>query len=974
MVKSTFFMMIVTFMVAIGTLSVRAADVEYFAVDVAVTNSPSAQVTFTWDSPADGGSVTISRRQMGDVGFGTWVFRGTVNYPTNNYTDNISPGIMYEYKVDRSAFDIYVRSASYIPVSIDAPLEDDRGVLLFVVDKTWTNALSREIRQIEMDIAADGWTVQRINYDRDGTGSHTNLHALIVQAYNADSTRVKALYLFGHLPIAMSGYLAPDGHNPEAHATDGYYGDIDGTWSDLSNYLEGENVAGDGRFDQSYYPSDIELMVGRVDMSGMAAHYKTEEEHLRDYVHKSHAWRYAERTVPYRGTWASHNMWMEHNWLMSVLGSDEVAQTVFQPYLSTNEVLFGIDFGTALGSAPEYTDVPNKSIFFINFGSFKQKFQQNDNPMRGIMAQPDWGLSCAWGGRPAWFFHHLAAGKPLGYSALRTMNNKGASSNLDYYPIGDYSYMDGYVSINMMGDPTLRMHPVKAPSMLTVAKSGTDAVLAWDEVNEVGLLGYHVYSSTNRLGPYIRLTSDPIACAGYTNTGVGAVETYYQVRTVKRQTTPCGSYVNQSPGAHALLYADGSANTAPTAAAYDWVGSKNLPVPVTFSGTDADGDALCPVILRNPEYGTLRLNDGGWIYLPDRDRVSTDAYVYAMSDGVAWSPPVTCTVDVVDHTLLEWAFFSPTSDGIPQQLTNSWSAVGMETSVLTFGAGLIPDPPKSRFLNDGLCLKSADSSALDTNAYVQCSVKPLEGHTLRLEHIGFGLWAEENVNVYAQLCFSTNHFDYGEIVDIGQTNRVRLKGRGYQDKHGMPFTVDLSGYPALSNITDGVDFRLYLWGAAKGTDRVGLGKLGISNVDVAVAGIVTPTEPGGGDLDNDGIPDDYENRYGGGPTNLNANEDLEGDGLNNFEEYIANTDPTNALSVLKINEINPDASGTNYVITWQSASNRFYRVLWMTNLFQSGIYPLASNLPATPPQNIWTDRTHAAETRGFYRIDVRIQE
>ncbi len=64
------------------------------------------------------------------------------------------------------------------------------------------------------------------------------------------------------------------------------------------------------------------------------------------------------------------------------------------------------------------------------------------------------------------------------------------------------------------------------------------------------------------------------------------------------------------------------------------------------------------------------------------------------------------------------------------------------------------------------------------------------------------------------------------------------------------------------------------------------------------------------DTDGDGLPDWWEERHFGGPTAADPDEDADGDGLTNMEEFLLGTDPTN-----------PDTDGdglldgTNVVVT-----------------------------------------------------------
>src|SRR5205807_5417793 len=65
-------------------------------------------------------------------------------------------------------------------------------------------------------------------------------------------------------------------------------------------------VPGDGRFDQSEIPSDLELAVGRVDLSNMTCYSnktpsRSEVDLLRQYLDKDHNFRHGLLAVPRRG-------------------------------------------------------------------------------------------------------------------------------------------------------------------------------------------------------------------------------------------------------------------------------------------------------------------------------------------------------------------------------------------------------------------------------------------------------------------------------------------------------------------------------------------------------------------------------------------------------------------------------------------------------------------------------------------------
>lgn len=98
-----------------------------------------------------------------------------------------------------------------------------------------------------------------------------------------------------------------------------------------------------------------------------------------------------------------------------------------------------------------------------------------------------------------------------------------------------------------------------------------------------------------------------------------------------------------------------------------------------------------------------------------------------------------------------------------------------------------------------------------------------------------------------------------------------------------------------------------------------------------------------------------------------ATADPDHDGLNNWGEYCAGTNPSNALSRLAITNA-ACQSGSRYVLSWPSAAGRLYSVERCTNLMQSTFMDVATNLSAVVPVNVYTDDFSGIPV--FYRIKV----
>ncbi len=106
------------------------------------------------------------------------------------------------------------------------------------------------------------------------------------------------------------------------------------------------------------------------------------------------------------------------------------------------------------------------------------------------------------------------------------------------------------------------------------------------------------------------------------------------------------------------------------------------------------------------------------------------------------------------------------------------------------------------------------------------------------------------------------------------------------------------------------------------------------------------------------------------PTDGSADAiDSDRDGLRNWQEWLAGTDPTNAASALRLTTVSADLPSVT--ITWQSTSNRNYFVE-RANL--SGAAPafscIASNIAGSASTTSFTDPNAPASEPVFYRVGV----
>ncbi|MCF6228191.1 MAG: hypothetical protein L3J82_05930 [Planctomycetes bacterium] len=532
---------------ALVAQSARDVAVE---VTATVSNSP-LEITLNWTSK--GTSYDIYKRTWGSTSWGTPI--ATVS--TLTWTDSsITSGTIYEYAVGATGGT--VSAWGMICSGVDIAPAHSRGKLILVVDDTFTTSLAPELDRLRDDLTGDGWQV--ITKAVQPTDTVPSVKTLIVSEYNADPTNVKAVFLFGHVPVPYSGNIVPDGHTNNhfgAWTCDGFYGDMNGTWTDSTVNVttmpaRTNNTPGDGKYDQSFFPSDLELMVGRVDMFDLPAFTETEEQLLRRYLDKHHDFRtrvWAPRNETliddnfnyFNGEAFSASAWRS---FFPLVGNAAVNTGDFRTDLTADSYLFAYGCGggsytscSGVGTTANFAGDTLNAAFSVLFGSYFGDYDITNNLMRASLASDGYILTCAWSGRPWWYFHSMGMGEPIGESFLETVNA----------PILNNTH-NQKVHIGLLGDPTLRAWYL-APATSTAGThiSESPVSISWTASVDT-VAGYHVYRSSSRGGPYTLLSSSIVTGTSYDDsTAVDGVH-YYMIRAQMLRTTPSGSYIDLSTG------------------------------------------------------------------------------------------------------------------------------------------------------------------------------------------------------------------------------------------------------------------------------------------------------------------------------------------------------------------------------------------------------------------------------------------
>ncbi len=445
----------------------------------------------------------------------------------------------------------------YIYAGSEVPALENRGTILLLVDNSYVPDLNAEIEQLKLDFILDGWKVEQRLIDSND--SPVNVKTQIQQVYNSVND-LTSLFLLGNIPVPYSGNIYPDTHTEHKGAwpADLYYGDMDGTWTDetvnitIAFFSENHNVPGDGKFDQSIIPSPIELQVGRVDLSRMFLFNSSEIELTRNYLNKNHAFKTGQVDVVRRGL-------IDDNFnrqfaacaangfrnFSTMFGWENIDEVDYRTTLQNQSYLWS--YGCGSGSNVDVSGVTStanfandnlKTVFTMLFGSQFGDWNHENNVLRAALASGQ-TLTNVWAGNPDWFFHHMPMGYNIGFSTIQTQN----ADNGVYLP-GKQN-----IHVALMGDPTLRMHPVLAPTSVNTTISTNGVVnISWDAPNNETITGYNIYRANSIDGEFVKINNNLITLTTFKDLTPLDGNNVYIVKTIKLESSCSGTYYNPSLG------------------------------------------------------------------------------------------------------------------------------------------------------------------------------------------------------------------------------------------------------------------------------------------------------------------------------------------------------------------------------------------------------------------------------------------
>ena len=615
-----------------------------FAMQIRVETVKDSKnrIALSWAADSNSTKISILRKLKSEPNF--WL-KDSVILPGNAtmFIDStVEENVVYEYAVCRNAKDgNFNRIAiGYVATGVNLLPIPTRGKVLILVDETFASQLASKLDRYENLLTLDGWYPVRASVPRAETFDSSKVmrtKRIIETEYKqTKGGTLEAIVLVGRVAVPYSGafksntnFSPPDGHPDHGGAwpADVFYGDIVDQagslstpyWTDEtvnmsrtnadSNAVKArtrnENIPGDGKFDNTALPTDVEVAVGRIDFFNLPVYTdKTELQLLERYFDKNFAYRTGQIAVNYngiiddnfgpfvnnQGSYQFAESFAGTGWrnFASILDPDSVKAGKLFAETEVKQHLFSYGTGggwfTSAGGVGTSTDFATKkpqSIFMFLFGSYFGDWDHQDAYMRAALASDPQVLTVAWAGRPHWFIHHMTVGETMGYATRIAQNNPAGNNSgfgvvMPYYGMGitlinpvnfqivnqgAQHFGGNLIHVALMGDPTLRIYEVEPPTELASVEVEGGVSLQWTAPKEA-IDGYLLYYSNDPKGNFVQVpTVLPKTSTSYFHTLADTGTRYYVVKAHKRTRLNGQAYFNESIGTMSAPIVYTSVNT-----------------------------------------------------------------------------------------------------------------------------------------------------------------------------------------------------------------------------------------------------------------------------------------------------------------------------------------------------------------------------------------------------------------------------
>lgn len=520
--------------------------------------------------------------------YGTYIWQNVAsNLPggTGHWIDNsVSAGQVWEYQVKRNNTWNYggidYDATGYTMACLVSDNTNYKGqMILLVADDIPTNLPAKYLR-LKKELTNDGWFVNEIIVPRanswDSGNEVVNIKNQITTTYNNSplNDKPKTIFILGHVPLPRCGstnVIAPDDHdeNKGARGCDAYYADIDGVFTDVATYNPGGlatplavNLLGDYKWDQDFFPSDIEMSFGRIDFADLTEITIGELQMLENYL---------DRLSNYRNVSIGFDMGEKSAFYYGYDNSNDGSyrslpniskpSLVFQNYAGPNHNQYVQNNGPFKIymqnlRVPEITDWQTFGMNATVYSSDQSYWGFGDVPqpsglysrIRSLLGVDSKCLITLWTTTGINIFHDACSGTPFGVS-MRNIMNHNANNNYLEKPPQDYDTQDWFnrTHFAFYGDPTLTLYQVIPPTNLTITEVNGVAQLNWTSSTDLDVIGYHIYESSSELGIYSKISTSLVNANSFSipNYQTGK---WYMVKAVKLIESGCGKFLHPSLG------------------------------------------------------------------------------------------------------------------------------------------------------------------------------------------------------------------------------------------------------------------------------------------------------------------------------------------------------------------------------------------------------------------------------------------